>query len=198
MDLDALKVCWQREPRERGHAPVDERMLSEWLHARATEVQRGVRRRLRREAGYYLPVIAASAVTLMSGVTVGHLLAAGALAVMFGGILGALWYSARIVAEVPLDQAVGDVLTELRQRIEFARRAYLAAYVVIFVGSAVAMAWLVWWRHGFGLALVTTVAAGLAAVAFAYWSGRAYVARMFDRDRAEVTECLRQLDARPH
>jgi hypothetical protein len=198
MDLDALKVCWQREPRERGHAPVDERMLSEWLHVRATEVQRDVRRRLRQEAAYYVPVIAASAVSLIAGVTVGRVLAAGALAVLFGGIMGALWYSARSVGEIRLDQAVGEVLVELRSRIEFARRAYLVAYVVVFVGSAAAMAWLVSWRHGFGLALAMTVAAGLAAVAYAYWSGRAYVARMFDRDREEVTEYLRQFNSRSH
>jgi hypothetical protein len=194
MDLDALKVCWQREPRAHEHAPVDKRMLNEWLHARASAVQRDVRRRLRREAGYYLPVLAASAVTLVDGSTGSRLLTSGALAALFGGIMGALWYSARLVAEVRLDRALGEVLVELRQRIEFARRAYLAAYVVMFVGSAAGMAWLVWWRHGFGFGFAATLAAGVAAVAYACWSGEAYVARMFDRDRAEVSAYLRQLD----
>jgi len=196
MDLDALKVCWQQEPQEPGRAPVDEHMLSDWLHLRAKEVQRDVRRRLRREAGYYVPLMAVSAMTMMDGLTVSRVLAAAGFATLLGGVMGTLWYSARIVAEVPLDRTVRDVLLELRGRIEFARRTYLAAYVVMFGCAAAAVGWLVWWRHGFGLPLVVAVAAGLGAVAFAYWSGRVYVARMFDRDRAEVTEYLRQFDGR--
>jgi hypothetical protein len=60
--------------------------------------------------------------------------------------------------------------------------------------SAGIVAGLMWSRQGFGPLFWGVVVGGTLLVMWSVGSGRGYVERMFRRYRAELTDCLRQLD----
>ena len=78
--------------------------------------------------------------------------------------------------------------------VDSAGRTYLAAYVLVFAVAALALAAFVWWRQGLGLSLAGAVVGGVIAVLWSRRSGRFYVERMFRHQRAELADCLRQLE----
>lgn len=85
-------------------------------------------------------------------------------------------------------------MIRLQTRIEAAARAYFLTYMTTFIASAALLVALVWWRQGTSVASAAALAGGIAAGAWSYWSGRAYVERMFQRERVSLADCLRQLD----
>jgi hypothetical protein len=164
------------------------------IEARTAALRGSLRRRLRREAGYYLPMLALSAATLMAGFTVSRLLAACAVMALLGAIIGTLWRAERRLEEAPLDHSVRDALVRLVSEVDRAGRAYVGAYVVVFVVTAVALTGFVGWRYGIGLPFAGATGASILAVLWSRKSGRSYVERMFRRFRAELADCLRQVD----
>lgn len=194
MNLDALKHCWLEEARAAVHHPLEDRTVSEWLSARAADVRQDIRRRLRREAGYYYASAICVALFLFDSMNPTRLALGAGLTVLFVAIPVVLWQSERRLANVPLDRALRVVLVDLMERIDAASRAYLAAYVAMFVCAAGVAVVVAWSRSGLGIVFAGALAAGALAVAWGYASGRAYVRRMFHHDRSELTECLRQLD----
>src|SRR5687768_7299451 len=96
MDLEQLKQHWQREAGAERHAALDGDSVSQWIEARARDVNRGVRKRLQREMAIYLPMLLAlSVMTLMQGVSATRLLFAAGLNLSVGAIVATLWHSER-------------------------------------------------------------------------------------------------------
>jgi hypothetical protein len=193
MDLERIRRCW-RDDRGTWPERLEEGPVIEMLTNRATDLRREVGRRLRREAGYYVPMVAVAVAGLIGGVTFNRVLAACGLGLILGAIPATLWWAERRIANAPLDHSLLRVLSDLRSRVDAASRAYAAAYVAVFVVTAVLLIGVVWWRSGAGFLFAGTVATGVLAVMWSVRSGRAYVERMFRRHMVELNECLRQLE----
>jgi hypothetical protein len=195
MDLDILKDQWQQHAQEETPVALEATAIMTIITRKAADIRQDVRRRLRREATYYLPTLAVTVTLFLDGVTPVRLGFAAGMTVLLGGIAATLWIAQRRIAQTTLDGSVREVLTGLRSKIDAAARAYLAAYVVTFICSGALLVGIVWWRQGPGFAFVGTLACAALAACWSYWSGRAYVARLFQRDRSNVADCLRQLNA---
>jgi hypothetical protein len=195
MDLDVLKDQWRQHAQEEMPVALEANAVMSIITAKATDIRRTVRQRLRREATYYLPMVAITVTLFFEGITPIRLGVAGGLLLLLGGIAATLWLAQHRIADTMFDRSVRDALMDLRSKIDAAARAYLVGYVVTFVCSAAVLAAMVWWRQGLGVAFVATVVIGSLAVWWSYRSGQAYVERLFQRDRTNVSECLGQLDA---
>jgi hypothetical protein len=195
MDLDSIERCW-REQSAAPPPPLEEGSVMEMIEAQAVELRKDVRRRLRREAGYYLPMMAVGVASLISAeaLTLNRVLAAASMMLMLGGIAATLWLAERRIETAPLDQSLRESLGRLVAQLDAAGRAYLIAYVLVFVCAALALTSVIWWRQGPSAALAVVVAGSVILVAWSVHSGRAYVERMFRRYRAGLADCLRQLD----
>jgi hypothetical protein len=194
MDFDTLNDHWRQHAQAELPAALEANTVMAIITAKTGDIRRSVRQRLRHEATYYFPMLAVTVTLFLGGITPIRLAFAGGLLILLGGIAATLWLAQRRIAETPLDRSVRDALMDLRSKIDAAARAYVGAYVVTFVCSAAVLASLVWWRQGMGLALVATVAAGFLASLWSYRSGHAYVERMFRGDRANLSDCLGQLN----
>jgi hypothetical protein len=194
MDFDTMERCW-REDADVLPPRLEEGSVMRMIEAQVTGLRGSLRRRLRREAGYYVPMMVLSVATLVAGFTLSRVLAACAMVAVFGAIIATLWRAEHRLEEAPLDRSVRDALTRLVFEVDRAGRAYLAAYVLVFLTAAVALTGFVWWRHGMGLYLAGTVAGSILGVFWSWLSGRSYVERMFRRSRAELADCLGQLES---
>lgn len=192
MELEAMKRWWHEET---GALPprLEEGEVARMVTERVADLRRRVRRRLRREAGYYLPMMAVVAASLVSGFTINRVLIAVSVGVLLGAVAATLWRAQDRIEEVALDRSVSEALVDLCSKVEGAGRAYLTVYVAVFVVTAVALLGFVWWRHGVSPELAGACVAGVLGVLWSHRSGRAYVDRMFRRYQMELTECLRQL-----
>jgi hypothetical protein len=188
-----LKRCWREEAQSLPPLLEEETVLR-MLANRTTDLRRQVRRRLRREAGFYVPIMAVSAVSLVGGFTLNRLLAVAAVLLMLGAVMATLWWAERRIDEAPLDRSLREALTDLESKVDAAGRAYVAVYVALFVASAAILLALVWWRNGVGLLFAGTLVMAALAVLWSWRSGRSYVEQMFRRYRGDLSECLRQLE----
>jgi amino acid transporter len=195
MDFEVLKACWQQDVRRHVPPPLEAHTMSELGHRRASDLRRDVRRRLRREMTWYVPMLAVALVSFGDGFTWMRVLYALGTLVVLGSIIMVLWLAERRLAAMSVDGSLRDVLIELIARIDWASRAYHAAYVLVFIGSGIVIAIVIWRRQGVGPMLGATLLAASVAVMWAYASGRAYVQRMFRQTRTDLGDCLRDLDA---
>jgi hypothetical protein len=195
VDLDELKQRWHREADGETQVALDAGSVSGWIAGRARGAKREVRRRLRREAAIYIAMLVAlSAMVLMQGINGPHLTLVGALNLAVGAIIATLWYSQKRIADLPLHFSVHQVLVGLLSRVESASRAYQIAFVG-FIGCAVVLINITTWRQTrSGVWLTLTVLAGAAALGWASRSGRTYVSQMFGPYRAELADCLREVE----
>jgi len=193
MDIDSIERCW-REDADPLPPPLEEGSVMRMIETRTAALRGSLRRRLRREAGYYLPTMALSAAALIAGFTFSRLLAAGAVIVLLGAVMATLWRAERRIEDSPLDRSLHDALARLVSEVDSASRAYVAAYVLVFVVTAAALTGVVAWRHGIGLLFAGAVGGSILAVLWSRHSGNSYVEKMFRRYRAELAECLAQLD----
>lgn len=193
MDLESMKRCWRDEG---GVGPLllQEEPVMRLLTSRATDLRREVRRRLRREAGYYVPIMAVSAMGLVGGFTVSRMLAAGTMVLMLLGVMATLWRAERRMEETPLDRSLREALIDLLSKVDAAGRTYVAAYVAFFAVSAAILLGAVWWRNGVGQLFAGVLVVAVLAVIWSYRSGHRYVDRMFRRYRFDLSECLHQLE----
>jgi hypothetical protein len=194
MDFDTIERCW-RQDADVSRPRLEEGSVMRMIEAKVTGLRGSLRRRLRREAGYYAPMMVVSVATLMAGFTLSRVLAACAMAAVFGAIIATLWRAEHRIEEAPLDRSVRDALTRLVLELDRAGRAYVAAYVLVFVAAAAALTGFVWSQHGMGLLLAGTAAGSILGVLWSWLSGRSYVERMFRPSRAELVDCLRQLES---
>ena len=193
MDFESLERCW-REDAEHPLPRLEEATLMRLIEDRAAGVRGDVRRRLRRETAYYLPMMALAGASLLAGFTLNRVVAASCVLMLLGGVMATLWRAERRIEDTPLDQSLREMLAALLAQVDGAGRAYVAAYVLVFVLAAAASTTAVWWRQGVGVPLAVVSTLAVLAVAWSVQSGRAYVERMFRRYRAELSDCLRQLE----
>lgn len=193
MDFESLERCW----RENADGPLprlEEATLMRLIEDRAASVRGDVRRRLRRETAYYLPLMALAGASLLAGFTLNRVVAASCVLMLLGGVTATLWQAERRLEDTPLDRSLRETLSALLAQVDAAGRAYVAAYVLVFVLAATALSATVFWRQSVGVPLAVVSTLGVLAVAWSVQSGRAYVERMFRRYRAELGDCLRQLE----
>ena len=196
MDLEQLKRRWRREAGAEHYVALDAGTVSQWIEARAKDVNREVRHRLQREVATYVPMLLAlSVMMLMQGITMPRVLVVAGLNLAVGAIVASLWYSERRLTALPLDRSLHDVLEDLLVRVDAASRAYEVAYVGFFASAMVAVAVTAWWQSGVGVWFMAAIVGGVLAVLWARQSGRAYVGRMFGPYRSELADCLRDLDS---
>ena len=191
MDLEQLKRCWRREAGAETHVALDAGTVSQWIEARAKEVNRELRHRLQREVVNYIPMLLPlSVMMLMQGISVTHILFVVGLNLAVGALRPGHWAA--------FDRAAAgrsyDVLEDLLVRVDAARRAYEVAYVGFIASAMVAMVVTAWWQAGVGVWFTAAVVGGALAVIWARRSGHAYAGRMFGPYRSELADCLRQLD----
>ena len=195
MDLEQLKQRWRREAGAEMHVALDAGTVSQWIEARAKDVNREVRHRLQREVAMYVPMLLAlSVMMLMQGISMPRVLFVAGLNLAVGAIVATLWYSERRLTGLPLDRSLHEVLEDLLVRVDAASRAYEVAYVGFFASAMVAIAVTAWWRAGVGVWFTVVIVGGALAVLWARKSGHAYVGRMFGPYRSELADCLRELD----
>jgi hypothetical protein len=139
-------------------------------------------------------LLALSVMMLVQGISGTRLALVAGLNLAVGGIVATLWWSERRLARAPLDRSVRQVLEDLLTRVESAGRAYEIAYVGFIACAIAAIGLTVWSQTESGLWLTSIVLGGALAIVWARRSGRAYVKRMFGPYRAELADCLRELD----
>ena len=120
----------------------------------------------------------------------GTILALALLAV----VMVALRLAERRIEDAPVDGSVKAALGRLASEVDAAGRIYVAVYVAVFVGTAAVLTAFIWLRHGAGWPLAATLAGSVLAVLWSHQSGNRYVEGMFRRYRAELDDCLRQLE----
>jgi hypothetical protein len=195
MDVEDLKRAWQSDAGAKTHAMLDAPTVSRWIEARARQVNREVRARLRREMATYIPMLVAlSAITLAQGITESRLLLVVALNLAVAVIIVTLWYSERRLMGSALDRSVHDVVEDLIARVDAASHAYQHAYVAFFVCAMGLISVTTWWQAGVGGWFMLALAASVLAFFWARSSGQAYVERLFGPYRFELADCLRQLE----
>ena len=194
MDFESIRRCW----REEAAAPppaLEEASVMRIIETRAVDLRRRVRRRLRREAANYLPILAIAVAGIIGGFTVNRALGACSVTILIGSVMATLWHAERRIEDANLDGSVREALARLVSQVDAAARAYVAVYVLLFAITAVTATGFVWWRDGAGLLFASVLACGALAVAWSVHSGRRYVEHMFRGYRGELAECLSQLDA---
>jgi hypothetical protein len=139
-------------------------------------------------------LMALSVMMLMQGINGTHLALVAALNLAVSAIIATLWYSERRLAGPSLDRSVRQVLNDLLVRVEWASRAYEIAYVGFIACAMTSIVVTAWWQTRSGVGVTLTILGGALAVVWARRSGRAYVNRMFGPYRAELADCLRELE----
>jgi hypothetical protein len=187
-----IERCWRAEvdvlpPR------LEEGSVLKMIQAQGDALRRSLRQRLRREAVYYVPMLAVAGTALLGGLTARRVFAAAVVAALLGVVIATLWRAERRLQEAPLDRSLRETLARLMSDLDSAGRAYLAAYVLVFVAAGSALTGFVFWQYGRGLPLAGAVAGSIVAVIWSGRSGRAYVERLFRSQRAELADLLGQL-----
>jgi hypothetical protein len=193
MDLEWIGSCW-REQTNAVPAQLEKETVMRMLVNRTTDLRRQVRRRLRREASYYLPLMGVLAASVVGGFTFNRVLAAASVVLMIGAVIGTLRWAERRIEDAPLDRSLREALTDLRSKLDEAARAYVTVYVAVFVISSIILLAVVWQQSGAGPLLAAGLAVAALSVVWAYRSGQGYVEHMFRRYRVDLSECLRQLE----
>lgn len=163
MDFESLERCW----RENADGPLprlEEATLMRLIEDRAASVRGDVRRRLRRETAYYLPLMALAGASLLAGFTLNRVVAASCVLMLLGGVTATLWQAERRLEDTPLDRSLRETLSALLAQVDAAGRAYVAAYVLVFVLAATALSATVFWRQSVGVPLAVVSTLGVLAV----------------------------------
>ena len=193
MDIESIERCW-REQADVLPPRLEEGTVRQMIETRTADLRRAVRGRLRREAGYYLPIMVVSMTGLLAGFSLNRLMAALVVALLLAVVMAALRLAERRIEDAPVDGSVKEALGRLASEVDAAGRTYLAVYVAVFVGTAAVLTAFIWLRHGAGWPLAATLAGSVLAVLWSQQSGNRYVEGMFRRYRAELDDCLRQLE----
>ena len=193
MDIESIERCW-REQAEVLPPRLEEGTVRQMIETRTADLRRAVRGRLRREAGYYLPIMVVSMTGLLAGFSLNRLMAALVVVALLAVVMVALRLAERRIEDAPVDGSVKEALGRLASEVDAAGRIYVAVYIAVFVGTAAVLTAFIWLRHGTGWPLAATLAGSALAVLWSHQSGNRYVEGMFRRYRAELDDCLRQLE----
>ena len=110
MDFETLNDHWRQHAQAELPAALEANAVMTIITAKTGDIRRSVRRRLRREATYDVPMLAVTVTLFLEGITPIRLAFAGGLLILLGGIAATLWLAQRRIAETPLDRSVREAL----------------------------------------------------------------------------------------
>ncbi len=197
MELDACKALWREGSASAPLKPLRKEELMTMIHARTADIRARAVERVHGESYTYVAiVIAITAMNLTTyGATLKTLASSLAVLAFLGGVVAALFYKQYQLRTLPLGDNLKESLIALLATLDSARRTYMAAYMACVVIGVVAVEGFLVWRHGLTLLLLISLALAAVFVVWCYRSGRVYVQRMFGHYRADVSDCLRELEA---
>jgi len=196
MEDETLEQLWRRESSEGDASTTLSREdLMDMVTVRARETRTSMQRRLRREIGYYLTILALFVSAFVRPLRPGMLLAAGALGIVLIGIVATLHRGSKRLGAPDLDGSAEAAIRRTLRVVDGTMRSYLIAYMLC-LGLCVAMLLaLVVLRHpGDPLWIVPTLVGGALALVWAYRSGRVYLEHHFGRYRDGLARCLAGLE----
>jgi len=166
------------------------------VQERAAEVRTSLRRRLKREVGYYAIILAILLPSIVYPFRSPTLLAAGAIAFLVLGVMATLHRGARRLAEPDLDGPAEETVRRMLRIVETTLRSYLIAYMLcVGLGAAVLIALVVVRHPGDPRWIVPLLGGGALAVWWSYRSGQAYLDHHFGHYRAGLARCLASLES---
>src|SRR5262245_17276791 len=135
MDMESIERCW-REQAEALPPRLEEGAVRRMIETRTRDLRQAVRGRLRREAGYYLPIMVISMTGLLAGFGQNRLAAALVVVALLGAVMAALRWAERRIQDAPVDSSVREALGRLASEVDAAGRIYVDVYVAVFAGTA--------------------------------------------------------------
>ena len=196
-DLDALKPLLQQGFEIHGSRPIGKEELMASLQAKTTDIRKRTLRRVGKEIQMYIFVLVIPVVGLFlrHGISARAIVGSIAVSVLLGLTIAALAYEEYQLRSLPLHGSLRESLTTLIAAIDSMRSLYLAAYLITIVIPVVLAEAFLLWRLGLGFSSIAALVAGIALVAWCYVSGRGYLDRAFGGYRAELADCLRELQS---
>jgi len=177
--------------------PISKEELVSMLQAKTLEVRGRALERVRAEGYTYLAIVVALVAMNLTrfGAPLKALASTFAVLALLGVVLAALFYKQHQLRALPLGGNLQQSLLKLIATLDSATRLYMAAYMAcVVIGLGVAQGFL-FWRHGVTALTLISLSAAAVFVTWSYRSGQAYLQRMFGHYRAELVECLRELQA---
>ena len=196
MELDACKALWHDPPASPPVKAIGQGELMTILHARTMDVRARALERISREGYTYVAIVITIAAMNLTryGATLKAFVASFVVWALLGVVVAALLYKQHQLRTLPLNGSLKESLAALIHTLDSASRLYMAAYMAcIVIGVALVLGFL-FWRHGLNLPTLISLAAAAIFVAWCHRSGRSYLQRMFGHYRAELAECLRELE----
>src|SRR5262245_16793644 len=183
MESDPLKQLWRQEASNHDRAGTWSREeLVSMVQERAAEVRTSLRRRLKREIGYYAIILAILLPSIVYPSRSATLVAAGAIALLLLGVIATLRWGARRLTEPDLDGPAGETVRRTLRVVQTTLRSYLIAYMLcVGVGAAIAIVLVVAQHPGDPRWIIPVSVGGALAVWWSHHSGRAYLDRHFGR-----------------
>jgi hypothetical protein len=195
-DLGDLKQVWREPHGAREMHAIGKEELMALIQARMADIRQRTMARVRTESYNYVVLVAIPVVMLFAsrGFTLRAVLASLGVLAALGPILGALAYKEYRLRTLPLGDSLRQSLAALVTAIDSTSRFYMVSYMTcVIVGVASVDGFLVW-RYGVSWIPAATLVFSIVFLVWAYRSGQAYVRRMFGDDRAEVMQCLGELE----
>ena len=195
IELDACKQLWREQPASASVHPISKEELVSMLQGKTLEVRGRALDRVRGEAYTYIAIVLALVAINLTrfGAPLKALASTLAMVALLGMVVAALFYKQHQLRTLPLGGNLQQSLVKLISTLDSATRLYMAAYMACMViGLGVAQG-LLFWRYGVSALTLISLSAAVAFLAWSYRSGQAYLQRMFGHYRAELLECLREL-----
>ena len=197
IELDACKQLWRDRPEAPPPNPLSKEELMTVIHAKTTDIRARALERVRQEGQTYIVLVVVLSVMLLTRYGITWRAGVGIFAVLalLGIILAALLQKQHQLRTLPLAGSLRESLVALLATLSATTRLYMVAYMASIVIPVAALAAFLVWSRGFTPATGAGVVAGVAFLVWCYRSGRAYLLRMFGHYRAELAECLKELQA---
>jgi hypothetical protein len=176
--------------------PIGKEELMALIRSRTADIKQRTMDRVRVESYSYVALIVIPLILLFSsrGLTLRAILAGLGVFAALGTIIGALAYKEFRLRTLPLGGSLKESLAALVAAIHSTARFYLATYMICVIVGVASVERFVFWRYGVSLISAAALVCGVAFVFWAYRSGQAYVRRMFGGERADLMNCLDELE----
>ena len=195
IELDACKQLWREQPAPPPADLISKEELVGLLQAKTMEVRGRALDRVRGEGYTYIAIVLALVAINLTryGAPLKALASTLAVVALLGMVVAALFYKQHQLRTLPLGGNLQQSLLKLIATLDSATHLYMAAYMAcIVIGLGVAQGFL-FWRYGLTSLTLISLSAAAVFLTWSYRSGQAYLQRMFGHYRAELLECLREL-----
>lgn len=197
IDLDACKRSWHEMPVTPFVQLVTREELTAMIQTRTLEIRARAIDRLRGESYTYAAIVfTVTAINWTShGPSFRTFASSLAVSAVIGLVIAALAHKQTQLRNLSLSSNLKVSLSSLIAMLDSTGRLYLAAYMACVSIGVLLVEGLLLWRHGPTAAVLLSFIAAAGFLVWCYRSGRSYVERMFGRYRAELTDCLQELEA---